>query len=108
MGLADAGLCRSFRSHGISHNSAPEDRPPFGDGVVEGNHDRSYYRDGVSWLEFLCWQKLLILLNPYFSEGVPQLTAWDQDEMRGAYVDLKDGRLRSMACRGMARARRGC
>ncbi len=62
--------------------------------AIEGNHDRSYYRDGVSWLEFLCWQKLLILLNPYFHEGVPQLTAWDQDEMRGAYVDLKDGRLR--------------
>ncbi len=39
--------------------------------AIEGNHDRSYYRDGVSWLEFLCWQKLLILLNPYFQRGRP-------------------------------------
>ncbi|MGE5335526.1 MAG: metallophosphoesterase family protein [Nitrososphaerota archaeon] len=62
--------------------------------AIEGNHDRSYYRDGVSWLEFLCWQNLLILLNPYFESGVPKLTPWNQDEMRGAYLDLKGGKLR--------------
>lgn len=62
--------------------------------AIEGNHDRSYYRDGVSWLEFLCWQNLLILLNPYFENGVPTLTPWNQEEMRGSYLDLKDGNLR--------------
>jgi DNA repair exonuclease SbcCD nuclease subunit len=62
--------------------------------AIEGNHDRSYYRDGVSWLEFLCWQNLLILLNPYFHDGVPDLTPWNQNEMRGAYLDLKAGKLR--------------
>jgi DNA repair protein SbcD/Mre11 len=62
--------------------------------AIEGNHDRSYYRDGVSWLEFLCWQGLLILLNPYMQNGVPELTPWNQDDMRGAYVDLKGGKLR--------------
>ena len=25
--------------------------------AIEGNHDRSYYRDGISWLQFLCWQR---------------------------------------------------
>ena len=62
--------------------------------AIEGNHDRSYYRDGVSWLEFLCWQNLLILLNPYMQDGAPRLTPWNQEEMRGAYLDLKGGRLR--------------
>ncbi|MBF6592291.1 MAG: exonuclease SbcCD subunit D [Ktedonobacterales bacterium] len=62
--------------------------------AIEGNHDRSYYRDGVSWLQFLCWQGLLRLLNPLVREGVPQLTPWDQEAMRGAYLDLRDGKLR--------------
>jgi DNA repair exonuclease SbcCD nuclease subunit len=62
--------------------------------AVEGNHDRSYYRDGVSWLQFLCWQGLLILLNPLVEDGVPKLSAWDGAAMRGAYVDVCDGRLR--------------
>lgn len=56
--------------------------------AIEGNHDRSYYRDGVSWLQFLCWQGLLVLLNPSVREGTPQLTPWDQEAMRGAYFDL--------------------
>jgi DNA repair exonuclease SbcCD nuclease subunit len=62
--------------------------------AIEGNHDRSYYRDGVSWLQFLGWQKLLHLLNPTVREGVPEITAWDPRTLRGAYVDLKGGRLR--------------
>lgn len=62
--------------------------------AIEGNHDRSYYRDSFSWLEFLCWQNLLILLNPYMQDGAPRLTPWNEDEMRGAYFDLKGGKLR--------------
>ncbi|HBE26629.1 MAG TPA: DNA repair exonuclease, partial [Ktedonobacter sp.] len=27
--------------------------------AIEGNHDRSYYRDGISWLQFLCHQGYL-------------------------------------------------
>src|SRR6266851_7036174 len=60
--------------------------------AIEGNHDRSYYRDGVSWLQFLGWQKLLYLLNPTVREGVPEIAPWDPDTLRGAYVDLKEGR----------------
>jgi DNA repair exonuclease SbcCD nuclease subunit len=62
--------------------------------AIEGNHDRSYYRDGVSWLEFLCWQGLLTVLNPYVRDGSPDLKPWNQQEMRGAYIDLKGGALR--------------
>lgn len=62
--------------------------------AIEGNHDRSYYRDGVSWLQFLCWQGLLQLLNPLVNDAVPVLSPWDPQTLRGAYVDLKEGRLR--------------
>jgi DNA repair exonuclease SbcCD nuclease subunit len=62
--------------------------------AIEGNHDRSYYRDGYSWLQFLCWQGLLILLNPLVQDGAPELTPWDQQSMRGAYIDLLGGRMR--------------
>jgi DNA repair protein SbcD/Mre11 len=62
--------------------------------AIEGNHDRTYYRDGTSWLQFLCWNKLLYLLNPLVREGVPALTPWDPEQLRGAYVDLQGGALR--------------
>jgi len=52
--------------------------------AIEGNHDRSYYRDGVSWLQFLGWQQLLYLLNPMVRDGVPEITAWDERTLRGA------------------------
>jgi DNA repair exonuclease SbcCD nuclease subunit len=56
--------------------------------AIEGNHDRSYYREGVSWLQFLCHEGLLTLLNPLVTEGLPELTPWDAQSMRGAYIDL--------------------
>src|SRR5947209_3177750 len=62
--------------------------------AIEGNHDRSYYRDGISWLQFLCHQGYLILLAPLMEDGAPRLDRWQPDTMRGAYVDLLDGRLR--------------
>lgn len=62
--------------------------------AIEGNHDRSYYRDGISWLQFLCYQDYIKLLTPVMQEGVPQLTPWDSKTMLGSYIDLLDGRLR--------------
>jgi len=62
--------------------------------AIEGNHDRSYYRDGTSWLQFLCWNKLLYLLSPLVHDGVPELTPWDSEALRGAYLDLRGGKLR--------------
>jgi len=62
--------------------------------AIEGNHDRTYYRDGVSWLQFLCWERLLILLNPVVHDGTLSLSPWDSETLQGAYTDLKDGRLR--------------
>jgi exonuclease SbcD len=62
--------------------------------AIEGNHDRSYYREGISWLQFLCYQEYIILLTPVMEDGAPQLSAWDKENMQGAYVDLLNGRLR--------------
>ncbi|TME03765.1 MAG: exonuclease SbcCD subunit D [Chloroflexi bacterium] len=62
--------------------------------AIEGNHDRSYYRDGISWLQFLCHQEYLILLAPYMRGGAPVLSRWQPDTMRGSHVDLVGGRLR--------------
>ncbi|HEV2580485.1 MAG TPA: exonuclease SbcCD subunit D, partial [Ktedonobacteraceae bacterium] len=62
--------------------------------AIEGNHDRSYYREGISWLQFLCHQGYLVLLNPRMQNGAPVITAWDQESMEGSHVDVLGGRLR--------------
>ena len=62
--------------------------------AIEGNHDRSFYRDGTSWLQFLCYQGYITLLAPLMQDGAPVLAPWQSDNMIGAYVDLMDGRLR--------------
>ncbi|HEY4036807.1 MAG TPA: DNA repair exonuclease, partial [Ktedonobacteraceae bacterium] len=62
--------------------------------TIEGNHDRSYYRDGISWLQFLCYQGYIILLAPIMEDGAPQLTLWKPENMLGSYVDLVGGKVR--------------
>ena len=62
--------------------------------AIEGNHDRSYYREGVSWLQFLCHQEYLLLLAPAMREGTPVLSHWNKETMLGSHVDLLNGRLR--------------
>lgn len=62
--------------------------------AIEGNHDRSYYREGVSWLQFLCYEGYLALLDPRMVDGAPLLEPWNRESMRGAYVDLPNHKLR--------------
>ena len=75
--------------------------------AIEGNHDRSYYRDGISWLQFLCHQEYLMLLAPKMRDGAPLLAPWDQRTMLGSHVDLLAGRLRiyGLPWQGAATAR---
>ncbi len=61
---------------------------------IEGNHDRSYYRDGVSWLQFLCYQGYIQLLAPIMRDGAPQITPWQPETMLGSHIDLLNGHLR--------------
>ena len=62
--------------------------------AIEGNHDRSYYREGISWLQFLCHEGYLSLLDPRMQDGAPLLEPWNAGSMRGAYIDLPEKRLR--------------
>ncbi len=62
--------------------------------AIEGNHDRSYYREGISWLQFLCHQEYLTLLAPLMREGAPALSHWNKERMLGSHVDLLNGRVR--------------
>jgi exonuclease SbcD len=61
---------------------------------IEGNHDRSYYRDGMSWLQYLSYQGLLRLLNPTLRDGVPVMTEWSPESLTGLYTTLQGGRVR--------------
>jgi DNA repair protein SbcD/Mre11 len=61
---------------------------------IEGNHDRSYYRDGMSWLQYLSYQGLLRLLNPTLRDGAPVMAEWSPETLQGLYTTLKDGRAR--------------
>lgn len=61
---------------------------------IEGNHDRSYYRDGMSWLQYLSYQGLLRLLNPSLKDGAPVMAEWSRESLTGLYTTLKGGKLR--------------
>ncbi len=57
--------------------------------AVEGNHERAYYRDQYSWMDFLDALGYLRLLNPRFPAG--RLTLEPYGDEGGAYVDLPGG-----------------
>jgi DNA repair exonuclease SbcCD nuclease subunit len=57
--------------------------------AVEGNHEKAYYREQTSWMDFLDALDYVKLLNPTFKEGRAILTP--HDEEGGAYVDLDEG-----------------
>jgi DNA repair exonuclease SbcCD nuclease subunit len=57
--------------------------------AVEGNHEKAYYRDQYSWIEFLDALGYVRLLNPRFEEGRCLLEPYG--DAAGAYVDLPLG-----------------
>ncbi len=57
--------------------------------AVEGNHERAYFQEQYSWMDFLDALGYLRLLNPRFEGGVPILEP--HGEAGGAYVDLAGG-----------------
>ncbi len=57
--------------------------------AVEGNHERSYYRDHYTWIDFLDAMGYFRLLDPRFEEGKAVLEPCGEE--RGAYVDLPGG-----------------
>lgn len=75
--------------------------------AIEGNHDRSYYREGISWLQFLCHEEYLVLLNPRMRDGTPVIARWEQSSMAGSHVDVLNGKVRvyGLPWQGAATAR---
>jgi exonuclease SbcD len=75
--------------------------------AIEGNHDRSYYREGISWLQFLCHEQYLMLLNPRMRDGAPVISPWEQSTMAGSHIDVLDGKVRvyGLPWQGAATAR---
>jgi DNA repair exonuclease SbcCD nuclease subunit len=61
---------------------------------VEGNHDRAYYGEGSSWLEYLNSLGLLRLLrNDIAEDGTIILRPWEAGKAPGAYLDIGDIRI---------------
>ncbi|GAC1327596.1 MAG: DNA repair exonuclease [Chloroflexota bacterium] len=74
--------------------------------AVEGNHDVQHARKNLSWLEFLCDQELLTLLNVRTApNGYKDLPAFDTHERRGAYVDIAGARIYGLKYVGAATGR---
>lgn len=61
--------------------------------AVEGNHDKAYFQDKLSWLEWLGRRGYLFLLKPTFEDGRLALPPWDEATRRGAYLDLPEARI---------------
>ena len=53
--------------------------------AVEGNHEHAYWEDAVGWMKFLALRGLLLLLDPEFTGGKPQLASYERT--KGSYVD---------------------
>jgi DNA repair protein SbcD/Mre11 len=74
--------------------------------VIEGNHDAQHYHKHLSWLEFLCDQELLYLLNVHRQPGgLVDMVPFDMEERRGSYVDVAGARIYGMKYHGAATAR---
>ncbi len=62
--------------------------------VIEGNHDQHEATSRFSWLRsFSQWRYMKLLEPTWLDGGAVQLDAWNEDEARGAYVDVADARI---------------
>ena len=60
--------------------------------AIEGNHDNAPYGTKSSWLRYLSDWQLLKLLEPgNVSQGEPFYSHWNEDALRGGYIDLDCG-----------------
>src|SRR5450759_2760821 len=74
--------------------------------AVEGNHDAQHMYKNLSWMEFLCDQELLILLNMHKApNGYKSLVPFDADTRRGAWMDVAGARVYGLKYYGASTAR---
>jgi DNA repair exonuclease SbcCD nuclease subunit len=74
--------------------------------AIEGNHDAQHARKHLSWMEYLCDQELLFLLNlEIAANGHKSLVPFDPQGRRGSWVDVAGARVYGMKYYGAATAR---
>lgn len=60
--------------------------------AIEGNHDNAPFGTKSSWLRYLSDWGLIKLLEPgSVSKGEPFYAAWDEQTLRGGYIDMPCG-----------------
>jgi exonuclease SbcD len=61
--------------------------------AIEGNHDKTFVSSSSpTWLDYLAQDELLYILKPAFDATDVQLSPWDSQAKRGAYIDLQNVR----------------
>lgn len=74
--------------------------------AVEGNHDAQHVYKNLSWMEFLCDQELLILLNMHKApNGYKSLVPFDQETRRGSWIEVAGARIYGLKYYGASTAR---
>jgi exonuclease SbcD len=62
--------------------------------AIEGNHDQRDTLTEFSWMRSLSQWEYLILLEPVSSEESPiAMTAWDEEDRTGSYIDIAGARI---------------
>jgi DNA repair exonuclease SbcCD nuclease subunit len=74
--------------------------------AIEGNHDTQHARKHLSWMEYLCDQELLVLLNIEIApNGHKSLVPFGTEDRRGTWIDVAGARIYGMKYYGAATAR---
>jgi len=74
--------------------------------AIEGNHDAQHYFKNMSWMEFLCDQELLVLLNMTTGDnGYKSFLPFDPETRRGGWIDIAGARIYGLKWHGVATAR---
>ena len=61
--------------------------------TIEGNHDQKHTDTDYSWLRSLANWNLMYLLEPQNIEGKVTYQAWDAEDGKGGFVDIKNARI---------------
>lgn len=74
--------------------------------AVEGNHDAQHVYKSLSWMEFLCDQELVCLLNMQkTANGFTSLIQFGEESRRGSWVDVAGARVYGLKYYGASTAR---
>lgn len=70
--------------------------------AIEGNHDAQHYHRHLSWMQFLCDQELLVLLDADRNGDYFSLPPFDCQSRRGAWIDVAGARIYGIKYYGAA------